>query len=372
MHKLAVSCLYKIIQAYGSISTQSGKAFSVLRAPTSDKIPGFLNQAIELKLVFTFECYAEDDALAGQQFNGAIQSHFSHFGFKFGADAVDLPRSLTRSIPSASSSSVVDSNPLPSSSQANFEWNFLMSPKGRRAGSPLGAILSPSSPSAQEITFIQVDKISKHFPRPPIPYQDHLLLFICGSFDHFLRCILTFVDFLVPTRSNLVVGPLAGQPGNGHTCLAMHLWNGFTRSALNEVQGTIQCSDECFQDMVRYQTLVPLFELDLSILVFRPSQLLFSGQNLLLQVSPRNFRHLLQTCFLEHLGLAHHSQTLHHFRHSSHYPNCHLDHHHPKSWFNEQNQSSKRCQYLQHSMNGVNKLTIPSPWQPHHLRQKIL
>ncbi|KAG6377907.1 hypothetical protein JVT61DRAFT_14696 [Boletus reticuloceps] len=106
-----------------------------------------------------------------------------------------------------------------------------MSPKGQRVGSPLGARLTPSSMSAHKITFTELDKIGNRLPRPSAPYQESLLLFI------------------LPTHSNLVVGPLKEQPGDSHTCLAMHLWNGFTRSVLDEVRGTIQCGNECFQDM---------------------------------------------------------------------------------------------------------------------------
>lgn len=61
--------------------------------------------------------------------------------------------------------------------------------------------------------------------------------------------MLILISPLVPTGRNLVVGPLQEQ-GNSHLCLAMHLWNGFTQASFDEVRRTIECSNDCFQNMV--------------------------------------------------------------------------------------------------------------------------
>ncbi|KAG6375226.1 hypothetical protein JVT61DRAFT_3439 [Boletus reticuloceps] len=205
--------------AYGTIFTQSGSAFNVLRAPVPQKMMAFLDQAISLNLVFTFDCYAEDETPAGPQLDFAIRSHLSRYGFKFsqalpldGAESVEFPRSLTRSIPSASSTPLVGDHTPSGSSEGDYEWNFLTSHKGQRKEA-IGAKLTSSHKPAREITFFELDKIGSRVPRPPSPYQEFLLLFI------------------LPTGRNLVVGPLEGQ-GSSHLCLAMHLWNGFPTTSL--------------------------------------------------------------------------------------------------------------------------------------------
>lgn len=173
-----------VTQAYGTIFTQSGSAFSLLRAPVPQKMTGFLEQAISLNLVFTFECYAEDDTPAGQQLNDAIHSHLSRYGFRFsqalpldGVESTDLPRSLTRSIPSASSTALPDDHSTSNDSD-DYEWNFLTSRKGQRKDA-IGAKLTSSPKPAKETTFSELDKIGSRVPRPPAPYQGFLLLFIC-------------------------------------------------------------------------------------------------------------------------------------------------------------------------------------------------
>jgi WD40 repeat protein len=61
------------MQAYGTISNQSSSTFSVLRAPVLQKMTGFLKQAIALNLVFTFECYTDDEELTSSDATSAGQ-----------------------------------------------------------------------------------------------------------------------------------------------------------------------------------------------------------------------------------------------------------------------------------------------------------
>ncbi|KAH0832408.1 hypothetical protein J3R83DRAFT_13444 [Lanmaoa asiatica] len=221
---------------YGTVSTQSGSTFSVLREPATQKMTGFLEQAISLDLVFKFECCADDETPAGRQLNNAVCSHLSRYSFRFSqalpldGGSMDLPRSLTRTIPSASSTPLPDVHTLPNSSEDDYEWNFLVSRKGQRKEA-VGAKLTSSSKPAKEITFSELDKIGSRVPRPPAPYQEFVVFFI------------------QPTGRNLVVGPLQGQ-GNNYLCLAMHLWNGFMQTSFDEVRRSIECSNECFQSSV--------------------------------------------------------------------------------------------------------------------------
>ena len=171
------------MQAYGTVSTQSGCTFSVLRAPVPQKMTGFLEEAISLDLVFTFECYADDGTPAGQQLNNAVCSHLARYSLRFsqalplGGGSMVLPRSFTRTIPSASLTPLLDVHTLPNLSGDDYEWNFLASRKGQRKEA-VGAQLTSSSKPPKEITFSELDKIGSRVPRPPAPYQEYVVLFI--------------------------------------------------------------------------------------------------------------------------------------------------------------------------------------------------
>ena len=174
------------MQAYGTVPTQSGSTFSVLRAPVPQKMTGFLEQAISLDLVFTFECYADDETSAGRQLNNAVCSHLSQYSLRFSqalsldGGSMDLPRSLTRTIPSASSTPVLSSDIhtlVPNLSEDDYEWNFLISRKGQHKEA-VGAKLTSSSKPAKEMSFSELDKIGSRVPRPPVPYQEFVVLFI--------------------------------------------------------------------------------------------------------------------------------------------------------------------------------------------------
>ncbi|KAG6369379.1 hypothetical protein JVT61DRAFT_14951 [Boletus reticuloceps] len=195
--------------AHGTIATDSGDIFSILRAPVPQKIERFVSHADSYHLMFSLECTARDIDKAAPAVHAELQSHLSRHGLAF-----------------ATSSTGDSSSSGNQSTGLSIPWGFLVTHKGQRT-TAFGAKLLPTKARTDVITHGDLAKIAKRLPMPPPPYEDHALVFILPA-------------------ENVIVGPLNGS--GMHYCLARHLWNSFSEAKLDEPYEDIECSPSCHTD----------------------------------------------------------------------------------------------------------------------------
>ncbi|KAF9237120.1 hypothetical protein BU15DRAFT_76230 [Melanogaster broomeanus] len=194
--------------AYGTIETDSGADFEILRSPVPQKINDFLAHVQTLGLVLSFECHAKDDEAVAPRVHQELISHFERVGLAFAAPSL--------------SPTLSPSTSMLQPRQQLLPWAFLMTGKGQRK-TAFGAKLLPFQ-RTESVTYKELTKNAGRLPALSSPYEKYSLVFI------------------LPTR-NIVTGPLHGQ--GTHYCLAKHIWNGFITADLNEGQHVIECTSSC-------------------------------------------------------------------------------------------------------------------------------
>ncbi|KAG1760579.1 hypothetical protein EDD22DRAFT_954814 [Suillus occidentalis] len=188
---------------YGTVTTDFDQLFQELRCPVPQKISSFICQAESLGLSFKFEVTAHPDEFAGSVFNTQLTNHLDGKRFVF---------SRPHGAPSTTTMMFM------------YTWSFLMTGKSQRLA--LGAKLSSSRKSTEEVTHKDLAANAEKLPVPS-PHHGHHIVFV------------------VPLEF-IVTGPLDGH--GLHLCLAPRLWNKHFCPEIHKDDTEFTCADGCSEE----------------------------------------------------------------------------------------------------------------------------